>query len=173
MSASEQIWRVPVRLDDISDSGRQLHLVADEPVRIAAARLAGVIAIPRLCADFDLTGRGRDGLHVRGTISATVRQSCVVTLEPVENEVEETVDVVFAQPRNADCEADIAVGAPEPPEPLVEGVADLGAVAIEFLMLGIDPYPRKPGAVFETPTTADTAASPFAALGALKPDRDR
>jgi hypothetical protein len=172
MSATEQIWRVPVRLDDVPDSGRQLHLIADEPVRAAAARLAGVMAIPRLEADFDLTRRGRDGLQVRGTISATVRQSCVVTLEPVENEVEETVDVVFAQPGNADS-ADIAVGAPEPPEPLIDGVADLGVVAIEFLMLGIDPYPRKPGAVFETPTTADTAASPFAALGALKPDRDR
>ena len=173
MSATEQIWRVPVRVDDVPDSGCRQHLVADEPVRAAAARLAGVIAIPRLEADFDLTRRGRDGLHVTGTISATVRQSCVVTLEPVENEVEETVDVIFAQPGNSDSEPHLAVGAPDPPEPLIDGVADLGAVAIEFLMLGVDPYPRKPGAVFETPTTADTAASPFAALGALKTDRDR
>ncbi len=35
------------------------------------------------------------------------------------------------------------------PEPLVGGTIDLGALAIEFLIVGLDPYPRKPGAVFE------------------------
>ena len=38
-------------------------------------------------------------------------------------------------------------GADEGPETLHGGVVDLGAVATEFLILGIDPYPRKPGAV--------------------------
>jgi hypothetical protein len=175
MSATEQIWRVPARLDEVPESGRQVHLVADESVRAAAARVAGVIAIPRLEAVLDLIRRGRDGLHVKGNVSATVRQSCVVTLEPIENEVDEAVDVAFAaQATRPGTETEIVVGTPEPPEPLVEGVADLGAIAIEFLLLGIDPYPRKSGAVFEAPATADiAAASPFAALGTLKPDRDR
>ena len=35
--------------------------------------------------------------------------------------------------------------ADDSPEPLVGGAVDLGAVATEFLVLGIDPYPRKPG----------------------------
>ena len=47
---------------------------------------------------------------------------------------------------------------------------DLGAVATEFLLLGIDPYPRKPGAVFDAPATGDPAGHPFAALAALKKD---
>ena len=173
MIATEQIWRVPVRLDEVPESGREVHLVADESVRAAAARAAGVIAISRLEAVFDLARRGRDGLQVRGSVSATVRQSCVVTLEPIENEVDEAVDVLFAsQASLPGTQTEIVAGAPEPPEPLVDGVADLGAIAIEFLMLGIDPYPRKPGAVFQAPAAADTAASPFAALGALKASRD-
>jgi hypothetical protein len=53
------------------------------------------------------------------------------------------------------------------PEPLVNGSVDLGKVATEFLIIGIDPYPRKPGAVFE-PTVSGEVASPFAALSALK-----
>ena len=35
------------------------------------------------------------------------------------------------------------------PEPLAEGYVDLGVIATEYFLLGIDPYPRKEGAVFE------------------------
>ena len=51
---------------------------------------------------------------------------------------------------------------------LIGGVVDLGALATEFLMLGIDPYPRKPDAVFEGASAGEPAANPFAALAALK-----
>ena len=63
----------------------------------------------------------------------------------------------------------------EPPEPLVGGTIDLGAVAVEFLMLGIDPYPRKEGAEFAAPSADLEGAHPFAALAALKkpPDAPR
>ena len=44
---------------------------------------------------------------------------------------------------------DVAGGTTILPEPLHDGAVDLGAVATEFLLLGIDPYPRKPDAVFE------------------------
>jgi len=47
---------------------------------------------------------------------------------------------------------------------------DLGAVATEFLMLGIDPYPRKPWAEFAAPKVDSDGAHPFAALAALKKD---
>ena len=56
------------------------------------------------------------------------------------------------------------VAADDAPEPLVDGTVDLGAIATEFLILGIDPYPRKPGAVFEAPPAGDGSAHPFAAL---------
>ena len=54
------------------------------------------------------------------------------------------------------------------PEPLAGGAVDLGAIATEFLILAIDPYPRKPGAVFEPPDVGDDSDQPFAALAALK-----
>ena len=37
----------------------------------------------------------------------------------------------------------------EPPDEIVNGKIDLGAVAAEFLALGLDPYPRKPGVDFD------------------------
>ena len=56
----------------------------------------------------------------------------------------------------------------EPPEPLIGGTVDLGALATEFLLLGIDPYPRKAGAEFAPPKVEDGGEHPFAALAALK-----
>ena len=54
------------------------------------------------------------------------------------------------------------------PEPLIDGVVDLGALATEFLILGLDPYPRKPGAVFELPQDVKPDPGPFAALAGLQ-----
>ena len=55
----------------------------------------------------------------------------------------------------------------------IDGTVDLGALATEFLLLGIDPYPRKPGAVFEPPSTGDPGESPFAALAGLRTGRGK
>lgn len=166
---SERPWSVPVRVEDVPETGLHLDLTADEAVRTAAARLAGVVAIPRLQAAFDVERRGA-GLRVVGQVSATVGQTCVVTLEPVENLIEEPVRLNFAPAAGeGGGDVDLADGTgAEPPEPLAGGAADLGAVAIEFLLLGIDPYPRKAGAAFAAPSAADEPASPFAALAALK-----
>jgi uncharacterized metal-binding protein YceD (DUF177 family) len=126
--------------------------------------------VPRVEANFDVMRHGRDGLHVRGRVSATVRQTCVVTLEPVENEIDEPVDLTF-MPRQDGGDAhgrEEELGPRDPPEALVNGTVDLGAIAAEFLILGIDPYPRKAGAVFASPPTGDTSDHPFAALAALK-----
>ena len=45
-------------------------------------------------------------------------------------------------------------------------------MATEFLLLGIDPYPRKADAVFDAPkgATEDPGANPFAVLAKLKPE---
>jgi hypothetical protein len=51
-------------------------------------------------------------------------------------------------------------------------VVDLGALATEFLILGLDPYPRKAGAVFQPPAPAQPDESPFAALAKLKKGQD-
>ena len=56
----------------------------------------------------------------------------------------------------------------EPPEALVDGTADLGPVLADVLVLGIDRYPRKPGAVFAPPAEAGAGDSPFAVLAKLK-----
>lgn len=174
MTGPGQPWSVPVRPEEIPETGRRLELEASEATRAAVAKAAGVGAVLRLAACFDLVRHGCDGVRVAGTVSAIVRQTCVVTLEPVTNEVAELVDVIFAPraaPHDRIAEIDLPVGGAEPAEALVDGVVDLGGLATEFLILGIDPYPRKPGAVFEPPPSADAGGKPFASLSALKTAR--
>jgi hypothetical protein len=165
-------WNVPFAVADIPETGRHVDLVADEKTREAIAKIVNLNALPRLEAGFDLTRHGPGGLHVSGRVAATVVQTCVVTLEPVESIIEEAVDMTF-QPEPAVGGATSgfhAVDADDPPEALRDGVVDLGAVATEFLLLGIDPYPRKAGVAFDAPSTGDAAGHPFAALAVLKKD---
>jgi uncharacterized metal-binding protein YceD (DUF177 family) len=165
-------WSVPLTVSAVSEAGRHLHLVADAQTRAAVATLAGLVGLPRLEASFDVTRRGRSGLHVVGRVSATVGQTCVVTLEPVKNEVDEAIDVAFVPAGATSLEGyssgEVEVTLEDAPEPLVGNAIDLGAIATEFLILGLDPYPRRPDVVFETPPAGDEPAHPFAALAGLK-----
>ncbi len=170
MPTSPPRWRVPVRLDEVPLTGLHLDLVAAPAVRETIAAVAGVPQMSRLEAAVDVSRSGA-GLRATGTVSATVGQVCVVTLEPMTSEVNEAFEVVFA-PANSSASAasigKVADGEEEPPEPLVDGVADLGTVLTECLLLGIDPYPRKPGAEFTPPQVDEVAPGPFASLAKLK-----
>lgn len=165
-------WNVPLAISEVSEAGRHIDLVADAQARAAVAKLAGLAALPRLEASFDVTRRGRSGLHVVGRVSATVVQTCVVTLEPLENEVDEEIDVAFVPAAASSVEdynsGEVEVPLEDAPEPLVGNTVDLAAIATEFLILGLDPYPRKPDAVFEAPSVGDDSAHPFAALAEFK-----
>lgn len=174
MGGSDPMWSVTVSVDDIPETGAHIDLSADESTRALVARAAGLRDLSRFEASFDVRRHGRAGLHVSGTVSALVGQNCVVTLEPIENEISENVDLVFSQsqagPSIADENGEVTMrfSEAEPAEPLAGGSVDLGAVATEFLLLGIDPYPRRHDAVFEAPPAGDPASRPFAALAALK-----
>ena len=178
MTAAERPWSAMIRLDDVPETGRRVELEASDAIRAALAGPAGVDGIERLTAAFDLTRRGHHGLHVRGQVTATVRQTCVVSLEPVTSEIEEAVDIDFVPPREIEVpeggdEETHLIRAADDPEPLVDGTVDLGLLATEFLLLGVDPYPRKAGVSFAAAAAAaaaaaDAAASPFAALADWK-----
>lgn len=169
--ASAMPWHVPVVVRDIPEDGRSFTLEPDAETRAAIAAAAGLRDLPQLAATFDLTRRDADGLRVVGQVSATAEQTCVVTLEPLLNAIEQNVDLLFMpqiispepladnEPLRASAEAKL-----NGPEPLLDGVVDLGALAVEFLILGLDPYPRKPGVVFEAPQEHGSDAGPFAAL---------
>ncbi len=168
MEKNQTRWSVPVAVDDIPDTGLHVEIDAPNIVRAQLAALAGLRELGRLSGVFDLVRQGAI-VRVTGQVNARVGQTCVVTLEPIESDVQEFVDLKFAPSLALESTSDTSGAAEEdPPEPLSEGKVDLGAIAIEFLLLGIDPYPRKPGAEFSPLKSEDGSAKPFAALEALK-----
>jgi uncharacterized protein len=170
--SQEVSWSVPVVVADIAESGLRVTIEANEGERGEIARVTGLRDLPKLAAEFELTPIAGEQVRVVGRVNAVVGQTCVVTLEPLENTIEEPVSLLFvppsAIPERADQNPDDEPGE-DPPEPIVSGRIDLAKLAVEFLILAIDPYPRKPGAVFEPVHTPPTPEDhPFAGLAALK-----
>jgi hypothetical protein len=170
---TENTWSRRVALDEVPEQGLHVELEADASIRTALALKARIRDLPRLTARFDLYRNGRDGLHVTGEVSGIAGQNCVVTLEQIEQNIVEPIDLIFVSETggslgNSQGEASFGIAEAEPPEPLVGGTVDLGAIATEYFLLGIDPYPRKEGVVFETASAGDAAPNPFAVLAALK-----
>jgi Large ribosomal RNA subunit accumulation protein YceD len=175
MKDKENPWSDLVLVDQIPEHGLRRDLEASEPERSALAAAAGLRGIASARASLDVTPIQGGRIHVVGRVSALIGQTCVVTLDPVDNALDEPIDLIFAPPSQIrqlaesvdDTEGDAEV--PDPPEPIVDGMIDLGRVATDALFLGIDPYPRKPDARFELPEVADDPEDhPFAALKALK-----
>jgi uncharacterized metal-binding protein YceD (DUF177 family) len=170
MENAQNPWSLPVAVDDIPDTGLHIEVEAPAEVRAQLVKLANLRDLPHLSAVSAPPSRG-GGVHVTGQVRARIGQTCVVTLEPLENNLDEPINLLFAPSLYAaakDDGADHKAGDEEPPEPLIDGKVDLGAIATEFLLLGIDPYPRKAGAEFAAVKSADDSARPFAALEALK-----
>src|ERR1700737_2648490 len=171
-------WSVPVTVAQIPDTGLHRDIEADRVVRDAMAEGGGLREILSASASLDVTPKSGGRVHVAGRVRARIGQTCVVTLDPIENDIDEPIDLIFAPPEQIPQLADLVdeaaesdVEIPGPPEPIVNGVIDLGRLATDALFLGIDPYPRRPDAVFEPPVVAaDPEDHPFAALKALQLD---
>lgn len=154
----------PVSVAHLTADGVDEKVEATVEERAALAADFGLEAIHSLTGSFALTGSPRR-VRVTGRVDAAITQTCVVTLEPFDSVVEEVVEAEFADP---DLAARLAGEQEEPPEPMEGSSIDLGRLTAEFLALGLDPYPRKPGTAFSFETEGDADASPFAALGRLR-----
>jgi uncharacterized metal-binding protein YceD (DUF177 family) len=169
-------WSMPIVVAQIPDTGLLRAFEASPAARAAMADVAGLRDVLSARASLEVTPKGGGRVHVAGRVQARVGQTCVVSLDPIENDIDEAIDLIFAPPEQipemADlvdeaAESDTAI--PDPPEPIENGVIDLGRVATDALFLAVDPYPRKPDAVFEPLVAAeDPEDHPFAALKALQ-----
>lgn len=162
-----------VALADIPDRGLDLHFEANEAERQAVAAWLEAPAIASLTADYRLLRRGSQ-VKLDGTLKARLTRLCVVTLEPFDVAIEEPVSMRFSEHASEDgaAEASVSHDAEEEdlPDPIINGRIDIGAVTAEFLSLGLDPYPRKPGTDFHYEEDAGKE-NPFAALARLKVEK--
>jgi uncharacterized metal-binding protein YceD (DUF177 family) len=170
-----------VRVDALPVEGLSQTIEASPDERAALAALNRLPSIASLAATFAMRRSGRGGVRVTGEVHAEVTQVCVVSLEPFAATVDEPVDVRFAPAEDArpprrdveDGDEMVKVDGEDPPDPIVDGRIDVGALAAEFLALGLDPYPRQPGVAFDPPEPQAGQDSPFAALAKPKQKQKR
>jgi hypothetical protein len=169
-------WAHLVPWPQSQDGPVYLDLAADQVTRNAVARFLGLEDLARLSARLTLQP-WLDGVEITGGMEARFTRLCGLTLEPFDLGLDESVFLRALPAGSAHApppptgEVDLECEAEDPPEVLgAEGV-DLGDLVVQTLALALDPFPRKPGAVFVAPRTR-SEISPFDILARLTEPRE-
>lgn len=180
---AEKQMSILVEAERIGPEGLHYSITATPAQCTALARRFGILKILSLSGEVDLRQDSRIGHYrLQASLLADVEQACIVSLEPVREQISEDFERFYARPELIEAEAepdpdeDIAdwldPEAADPPDPLENGRIDIGEALAEELALSLNPYPRRPDAtlpetyVQEAPETA--TIRPFAALAKLK-----
>ena len=168
MTHSEDIleshgWHVMMEAEPLGDTVTAHRIEASAADMALVQKYLAVQGVEGLSADFQFEKLNGYIVHVTGTVHAIVTQECVVTLEPVKADMHEEIEAWFADPKDVvgfdkvrkqkeleteDGEIPI-LDEKDDPEPLIDGAIDLGDLALQFLSLGLNPYPHKEGAVHD------------------------
>lgn len=151
-------------------------IIASDSERAGIAAFLGIAGLEAMRFDYRLEPLRNGRFALTGRLSAKLTQLCVVSLDPVEETIEEEASLecwpedqieTVATP---DAEVEIPSLDEDAPVPIAANGVDIGALAAEILASAINPYPRKQDAAFEwTPPQAEgAAANPFAKLAKLK-----
>lgn len=174
MSESAVLSR-PVELADVPAAGLEIEITADDHECAMLAAAYDLVAVKTLSASVMLTRYGGGDLSIEGRVVADIVQTCVVSLVPVDQHIDEPMALRFVPPASPEApkppkpgaEVVILADEPEPPEILAGPAVDLGALVEETFVLAIDPYPHAPEAVMPKEAVDKEEAgsqSPFAAL---------
>jgi hypothetical protein len=179
MSGRLRILEASVRIDSMPPEGRDLSVEVAADEREALAAQLGITAVERLRVGLHAE-RFSGGFRVTGTLVARIVQPSVVSMDPVTQDIEESVDRVFLPGGEkpfasaAGAEVFVDLEGDDLPDHFEGPEADLSDLIIETLALAIDPYPRMEGESLADLGIADISgepASPFDKLKALK-ERD-
>ncbi|OBZ96221.1 metal-binding protein [Pararhizobium polonicum] len=172
----------PVKVGNISANAVTVRLEANEAERTALRDLWSVLEVQSLKAELQIARWKRDGVKIKGRVQAKIVQACVVTLEPVESEIDEPVEAIFVPEgsrlariaANDSGEMILDPEGPDLPDTFTGDTIDVGLAVTEHAALAIDPYPRKQGASFgeriESSDKDDIRPNPFAVLKDWKKD---
>src|SRR6202166_5472796 len=100
-------WSVPLAVAQIPEHGLHREIEADAAEREAMAEVAGLREILSAHAALDVTPKSGGRVHVGGHVRARIGQTCVVTLDPIESEIDEPIDLIFGPPEQIPQLADL------------------------------------------------------------------
>jgi uncharacterized metal-binding protein YceD (DUF177 family) len=164
-------------LNRLGQAGDTVTINATEEERIALARFSDLLHVDSFTGRVELKKSAPNRFRLDFTLTADIRQACVVTLVDVSSHIERR----FARDLHFSPTSRRAPGQPsaeevsledDPPEEIGTLHYDLTAPLIEEFLLAIDPYPRAAGVEFQPPSDGDKPPeSPFAVLKGLKSGR--
>lgn len=166
----ETVFSRPIEVEKIPATGSHEKITADRGECARLAELLSLEAIEDLTAELTITPWRKQGFKIAGTFRANVRQICVVTLEPFNSVVEDSLERYYFRGNMPGPGGHVLTIDPlddEDIEPFEGNTIDAGDLIREALTLSLDPYPRKPGARFigmATDDSQDAKDNPFAAL---------
>jgi len=170
---------IPVNVRSLPRRGKELHLKSNAYQRARLAQNHGLEGVDCFECFLQIQPRSQGHVHVQGTLSAKVVQNCVVSGEPMFQDVHDSFVLLFIpQTQDQQERGEIIFdekGQEEDDIEFFDGVQiDLGAVVEEFFELALDPYPRKQGVQFHPvwigeEMQPDKPVSPFAILKKIKP----
>jgi uncharacterized metal-binding protein YceD (DUF177 family) len=154
----------PVDTARLGSSEALYDIAANDRERAALARRFGLVSLDQLAAKVQLRRIPGGLVRLTASFSAELAQSCVVTLDPVADRIEENFTLLYGEPNddsmNLEPDAELI-------EPLDHDHIDLGEAVAQQLSLALDPYPRSPAAIAAT-APGEPIESPFAALAKLR-----
>lgn len=174
----EPLFPRPYMADELPAKAVHGLVEASEEERARIAAVLDLAGLAMLRMKFQLACAGQRNFKLSGRVLASVTQTCVVTLQPVKTSIDEKIEIEFWPPE--DVLRIEAEGTPESmcvplegPEPILDGIIDVGQLAYEHLAALLDPYPKLEGAKFEwnNPDLEQgnvSADRPFAGLARLK-----
>ena len=170
-------WRH--RVAEIGERGLTVERHANDQECAAVAEDMGILGCTAIFAQYEIKPAANHRFQMQGKVRAEIEQACVVTLDPVREEIVAEIDLEFwpaAQLQHAD-EIDIDALEQDDPEPIESGSLPVGRVIYEILASQANPYPRQPGEELERTEAGDSGgpseaspANPFAKLAALRDD---
>ncbi len=136
----------PFDISRLSPGGGEVHerLDASPDERAALCRRFGLLGMGKIDGIVRLRRMKGKGMRIRvsGHLHADVVQACVVTLEPVEETVDEDFTILFSDEVSGTDEA-FSVDDDSEPADFMDGRLDLGEMLAQQLSLALNPYPRK------------------------------
>ncbi|MGH1398296.1 MAG: YceD family protein [Alphaproteobacteria bacterium] len=184
-------WSHEIDADNVtSDKPLKLTISAGKEEHVRLVQRLGVSGIEALSAELVLDRDNPLVVHVAGRIRAKVKQSCVVSLDLVDSDIDERFEAWFADPDAAvslaKAKRDKVTKASgrevpildesEDPEDIIDGKIDLGELVVQHLSLSLSPYPHADGADYEfgddepQKVPDEFKNNPFAALKDWKAD---
>ncbi|MBL0925580.1 MAG: DUF177 domain-containing protein [Sphingomonadaceae bacterium] len=160
-----------VKLSDIGNHSRNIHLSADGESRSALMARFDLAALDSLEAEISLKPEAA-GIVATGRFTASLAQYCVASDEPVPAQLDEPIHIRFVPEPVVGGEIEIELDADDCDTMFQEGQSiDLGEAVAQSLGLALDPYPRSPNAeavLKAAGVKSEDEVAPTGALSGLK-----